>query len=233
MIQGGAVSVISSLSVAMKCVPDADYFLLDQATSASATTLVTSFLNNPNKDSPNVFLVRIDPGGTTADVPAGDVVVTGWAWDDTARNFIEKSVNVTFLANATDPIDTAVPFKRITSILFPIQDGASATYTVGISPLVDFRFGINGTTALALSSIRVVYSDAAAAAEPVTFVLDSGQDSTFDMLLASIDMQAESATVFVHDFQVPQILFPGDILDIAALNGNARNIAVQLIGFFT
>lgn len=97
--------------------------LSGQATSASVITTVTSFLAQP--DVPRNL--TITPGGTTADVPAGDVVVTGTnVWGQTITE------NFTFLANASTVTTGNKAFKTVTSIVFPIQDGASATYSVGI-----------------------------------------------------------------------------------------------------
>jgi hypothetical protein len=94
-----------------------------QATSASATTTVTSFTAQP--DYPRN--ITITPGGTTADVPAGDVVVTG-------TNIRDEVIteNFTFAANASTVTTGNKAFKTVTSIVYPIQDGAAATYDVGI-----------------------------------------------------------------------------------------------------
>lgn len=105
---------------------DADYFLAAQATSASAVTtvLTAGMLNSGTPDfARNVV---ITPGGTTADVPAGDVVVTGL--DIYGATITE---NFTFAANATGAVTGNKAFASLTSIVFPIQDGAAATYNVG------------------------------------------------------------------------------------------------------
>lgn len=102
--------------------PDADGLLNDQATDASVITTVTSFLTTLDYARNLV----ITPGGTTADVPAGDVTVTG-------TNIYGEVITeaFTFAANATGAVTGAKAFKTITSIVFPIQDGAAATYDVG------------------------------------------------------------------------------------------------------
>jgi hypothetical protein len=107
------------------CTPgtvDPDGILDGQATSASVVTTVTEFLAQP--DVPSVITVL--PGGTTADVPAGDVTITG---TDIGDNVISEAV--TFAANASAAQESTYAFKTVTSIAFPVQDGASATYDVG------------------------------------------------------------------------------------------------------
>jgi hypothetical protein len=102
---------------------DADRLLVDEATSASAITTSTTFVAQPDV----ARNIEVLPGGTTADVPAGDVTING---TDIEGNVISEAV--TFAANATTKQVTAKAFKTVTSVVFPIQDGAGATYDVGI-----------------------------------------------------------------------------------------------------
>jgi hypothetical protein len=95
-----------------------------QATSASTTTAVTSFTLQPDF----ARKIRVTPGGTTADVPSGDVTIVGTNIRDEAL-----TDTVTFAANDTGAQDTTKAFKTVTSVTFPIQDGASATYGIGVS----------------------------------------------------------------------------------------------------
>jgi hypothetical protein len=95
-----------------------------QATSASTTTAVTSFTLQPDF----ARKIRVTPGGTTADVPTGDVTIVGTNIRDEAL-----TDTVTFAANDTGAQDTTKAFKTVTSVTFPIQDGASATYGIGVS----------------------------------------------------------------------------------------------------
>lgn len=94
-----------------------------QATSASVTTTVTSFSAQP--DVPRN--ITITPTGTTADVPAGDIIVTG-------KNFFDATITETFTltANQSTIATGSKAFKSVTSVLFPIQDGAGATYNIGV-----------------------------------------------------------------------------------------------------
>lgn len=102
----------------------ATYYKTGQATSNSVTTTVTSFSNSGAADYPRN--VVITPGGTTGDVPAGDVVVTG---TDITGAVITESF--TFAANAVAATVGSKAFKTITSVVFPIQDGGAATYDIG------------------------------------------------------------------------------------------------------
>lgn len=102
---------------------DADRLLNDQATSNSVITTVTSFLAQPDF----ARKISVTPGGTTNDVPAGDVTITG----TNIRDEVITDV-CTFAANATTIQSTLKAFKTVTSIVFPIQDGADATYDVGV-----------------------------------------------------------------------------------------------------
>lgn len=103
---------------------DVDRILNDQATSNTEITTVTSFLAQPDF----ARKITITPGGTTNDVPAGDVTITG---TNIRGEVISEAL--TFAANATGAQTSLKAFKTITSIVFPIQDGAAATYDVGVN----------------------------------------------------------------------------------------------------
>lgn len=89
--------------------------------SASVVTTVTTGITNP--DVPRNLSVT--PAGTTADVAAGDVTITG-------TNVEGKVISeaFTFLANASTATVGVKAFKTVTSIAIPIQDGAAATFSV-------------------------------------------------------------------------------------------------------
>lgn len=103
-------------------VADVNRILDAQATLTTAVT-VTSFLAQP--DVPRNL--TITPGGTTADVKTGNVVVTG-----TNVEGATITENFAFLDNATAATVGSKAFKTVTSILFPIQDNTGATYNVGV-----------------------------------------------------------------------------------------------------
>lgn len=115
---------------------DDDRILNDQATSNSVITTVSSgFLAQPDF----ARKITVTPGGVTADVPAGDVTING-------TNIRGEAISeaLTFLANATGAQTTTKAFKTITSIVFPIQDGAGATYDVGVTDALGLDRCMNG-----------------------------------------------------------------------------------------
>jgi hypothetical protein len=101
-----------------------------QATSASVVTTVTSFTAQPDF----ARKIRVTPGGTTADVPTGDVTITG----TNIRDEVITDV-CTFAANDTAAQDTLKAFKTVTSVVFPIQDGAGATYGIGVTDALGLK----------------------------------------------------------------------------------------------
>lgn len=124
-VQSDAAPVARGFIAIYECVPDTidtDGILDGQAVSNSVTTTATAILAQPTAPC----TVTVLPVGTTASVPAGDVVVTG---TDIAGNVISDAL--TFAANATEAVESVKAFASITSILFPIQDGTGITYDVG------------------------------------------------------------------------------------------------------
>jgi len=114
------------VAFATPTVPDVDYFAAATATSSSAITTVTSFLQTVPDYPRNV---TVTPGGTTADVAGGNILVNG---TDIYDQVIQDSIAI--LANASTIVTGVKAFKTITSVVFPIQDGAGATYTIGTGP---------------------------------------------------------------------------------------------------
>ncbi len=110
------------LSTAQAAVLDADGILDGQESAADAVTTVTTFLAQP----PYPRNITILPGGTTDDVKAASITVTG-------TNIRDEVITeaFAFLANATDPTVGAKAFKTVTSVSIPAQDGAGATFDVG------------------------------------------------------------------------------------------------------
>ncbi len=93
------------------------------ATSASVVTNFTTFAAQPDF----ARVVSITPGGTTADVAAGNYVITG---TDIRGNVITDTL--VFSANDTLKQVSVKAFKTVTNVLLPIQDGAGATFSVGV-----------------------------------------------------------------------------------------------------
>lgn len=116
---------------------DTDVLLNDKATSSTLTTVVTVFLAQPDY----ARQIIITPGGTTADVAAGNIVVVG---TDISGKAITE--NVAIAANATGGVLTTKAFKSLTSITFPIQDGAAATYDVGTTDKLGLPYALPHNT---------------------------------------------------------------------------------------
>lgn len=138
---------VLDLSATQAAAATTDSILKDKATSASETTTATTFLAQP----PYPRNLQITPGGTTAGVPAGNVVVTG-----TNINGDVITENFAFLANATAATVGAKAFKTVTSILFPIQDEAGATYSVGFGDKIGLplKLAYNAVLGATLNGVR-------------------------------------------------------------------------------
>ncbi len=124
-------AMIENQVVSAPVAADDDSVLLGQATSASAPTLVASgFLAQPDV----CRALSVTPKGTTADVPAGDIVVTGTSIIGGA---ISESFTLT--ANQSSIQNGLKAFCTVSQIFFPIQDGASATYDIGIIEVLGLK----------------------------------------------------------------------------------------------
>ena len=114
---------------------DTNSLLAAQATSGSVITTATVFVAQPD------FCRTLDvlPGGTTADVPAGDVTVNG-------TNFFGTAIidTYTFAANDVNPQAGTKAFCTVTSVVFPVQDGSGATYDVGITDALGLKRCMGG-----------------------------------------------------------------------------------------
>jgi len=104
---------------------DQNRILSAQATSASVVTTVTSFLAQPDVCRQ---LVVDASNGTAADVAHGAVTVTG-----TNARGQSMTEDFNFAANEGALKTGAKAFCSVTSIEFDVQDGASATFDVGVN----------------------------------------------------------------------------------------------------
>lgn len=105
---------------------DVDAIATATATSTAVTTLISTGASWVSGAADYARNVTVTPGGTTADVGAGDIVVTGTNIDGEA---ITESIAIA--ANASTAVVGNKAFQTVTSVVFPAQDGAGATYTVG------------------------------------------------------------------------------------------------------
>jgi len=90
--------------------------------SSSAVTAVSTSITDP--DHPRVL--KVTPGGTTADVSACDITITG-------TNVENKTITdtFTFAENGSTAVEGTKVFKTVTLISIPKQDGAAATFSIG------------------------------------------------------------------------------------------------------
>ena len=118
--------------------------------SAAAVTLST-FSAQP--DSPRNLVIT--PGGTTTDIEACDIVVTG-------TNIFDRTITETFsfLANASGATTGAKAFKTVTSVLFPADcesGGFAATWSIGIGEKIGLKRCMSEAGAWVQSSTNGAY----------------------------------------------------------------------------
>ena len=116
--------------------------------AATATVVagrtITSGITNP--DVPRAL--TITTGGTTANIAAGDVVITG-------TNIEGKVITENFVMsdNLNGTVTGIQAFKSVTSIVFPAADGTSATISVGTANALGINHRlIPGKTAVGVLS---------------------------------------------------------------------------------
>ncbi len=154
---------------------DVDRILEDNASSATVTTTVTTFAAQP--DVPRN--ITCTPTGTTADVAAGDVVITG-------TNVLDEVITeaLTFAANASTVTAGAKAFKTVTSILIHVQDGAAATFDVGVGDQIGLSRVVSDIPPISKASLDDVIESTDPTVAPGTTVeastinLDSAHNST-------------------------------------------------------
>lgn len=153
--------MIEKRTVTTPVLADVNRLKLNQASSSSVTTTVTTFLAQPDV----CRNITVTPGGTTASVPAGDVVVTG-------TNIFGATIteNLAFLADASTVTAGLKAFCTVSSVLIPVQDGAGATYNIGVGDVL----GLHRCMANAGNVIFATFNGAYEATRP-TCVADSNE----------------------------------------------------------
>lgn len=102
---------------------DDDELAIDEASSDSVITLVTSFLAQPDF----ARILTILPTGTTADVASGDYTYTG---TNIRGEVITDTIAIS--ANASTLQSGVKAFLTVTGLEIPVQDGADATFDLGV-----------------------------------------------------------------------------------------------------
>lgn len=126
------------------------------ATSASLATTIT-----PTAQPDFARKISVTPGGTTADVKAGNYVLTG---TDIRGNVITDTL--VFADNATTKQVSVKAFKTVVSLVAPIQDGAGATFSIG----VEDALGLD--RCMSEASVMDVYADGVREATAATVTFD-------------------------------------------------------------
>ena len=167
---------------------DADRILDDQATSSSTTTAVTSFLAQPDV----CRAVSITPGGSTGDVPAGNVTVAGLnAKGESMSEAIALSANQSTIASGSQA------FCSVSSITFPIQDApGAATYDVGVLDKLGLEKCMAGDHVL-LSDFGGVYETTR---PTVAYDVDEVEKNTVD-LNSALDGATNVKLYYMQNFR--------------------------------
>lgn len=200
---------------------EVDRLLVDQATSG-APTVVTAFDEQPTVPAIIVFT----PGGVTADNKAGDIIVVGTDFEGTAQ-----TENVTITDNIATPVQTVNPYATVTSITFPLMDGAGATWDVGQAAdmLTIFRVPIDQPGTL-IYEVHVHFPTAPTTAEAFLIALDAAAGVNYDAELYTADADAGGA---VSSFRwaptVPVFLKSGEALVMTFANTDANLFGIEVI----
>ena len=168
---------------------DADRILNDQASSSSVVTTVTSgFLAQPD----TCRNITITPGGTTGSVPAGNITVVG-------KNKLNKTITeaIALTADQSTVATGNLAFCSVTSISIPVQDGAGATYDVGVGSKLGLKhcmdetgWYVYGTVAGVYEGTRATITADADEVEKNTVVLSTALDGSKDVELFFIQNYA-------------------------------------------
>lgn len=165
---------------------DPDYLLADQATSATVATTIDEqgdFLNPMDGNDPTdatetmIGKVVVTPGGVTADVPAGDVTVVGLDLEG-----VEQTDLLTLTANQATAEEGAVVFSKVISVSFIAQDGAGATYDVGIIPDLDILVPLANQRLL---ETRLTVPGGVTASESLVATVENSNNAAYNFTLST------------------------------------------------
>jgi hypothetical protein len=112
------------------------------ATAAASSSTVTTGLTNP--DVPRVLVAK--PGGTTANILAVSVVVTG---KDYEGNTISETLPA-FTAASANAVTGLKAFKSVTSVALPAS-GTAVTVSIGTGPALGLPRRLNRDSILNVS----------------------------------------------------------------------------------
>lgn len=121
-------------------------------TGAFTAQTVTTSITNP--DVPRVL--KVQPGGTAADVGNGKVVITG-----TNVEGATITDTIQLADGSTAEIEGIKAFATVTSILIPKCEGTAATFSVGYTN----KLGLNHRLFANNTTVKVVYDTAVGTAD--------------------------------------------------------------------
>jgi len=161
-----------------------------QTTTVTAVT-VTSFLAQP--DVPRSL--RVTPGGTTSNVAACTIVVSGTNYFDASM-----SENFTFTNNQSQTVEGSKAFKTISSVVFPVDCEdvvAGATWSIGSGHKIGLKRCItNPGHVLYTTAVQLFESTRATVAASTTAVESNTAD--FD---GSMNGANDFEIFFIQNFQ--------------------------------
>lgn len=142
--------VLERISFATPVLGTASYILLNSTGDTNgAGKTITTFLNQPDY----ARLVVVTPSASTADVKAGNVVITG-------TNIYGKIIteNLAFTDNQSGATTSTKAFKTITSIAFPAEDSPyTATWNVGVTDALGLNHCMTVAGDVAWATFNGVY----------------------------------------------------------------------------
>lgn len=166
---------------------DTNRVLTATATNSASTTVVTSFVAQPDV----ARALTITPGGTTADVAAGSVVVAGTNYHDDAI-----SESFVFAANASSATAGASAFKTVTSVTFHVQDGDGATFTVGVGDVLGLKRCMDGSFVM-----QTMFDNAKETTFPtIAYDVDEVEKNTVD-INGTLDGAKDLDILFIQNFR--------------------------------
>lgn len=169
-------------------VADVDRILDGQATSSSVVTTVTTFLAQPDVCR-NVTLTT---GGTTADVAAGNVTISG-------TNIFGQAIteNLAVTANLAGSVAGLKAFCTVTSVSIPIQDGAAATYDIGVGDVLGLHRCMNSAGHV----VFAVFNNAYEATRPTCVAHATQVENNTCDINGTLDGSKTAEIFFVQNFR--------------------------------
>ena len=200
---------------------DVDKLLLNQATSSSVVTTVTSFLAQPTIAAKIV----LTPGGTTGDNPLGVIAVAGTDFEGTAQ-----TEDVAITENIAAAVETVATFATVTSVTFPIMDGAGSTWSVGQSADMLYQLRSPDGNGMFVTEVLVHFPVAPTTLETLTISVNAAAGANFDAALHTAAYAADGSVANTHWTPTVPIYFEkDDILTMTFPNTDQGLFGIQVV----